>query len=64
MCRDKQNGKIMAMKILKKGVIVGKNAIAHTLSENRVLQMTKHPFLVVNKCYNIVNAVILFQSVY
>lgn len=45
MCRDKETGEIMAMKILKKDVIVAKDEIAHTLTENRVLQLTKHPFL-------------------
>lgn len=47
MCRDKLTGEVMAMKILKKDVIVAKDEIAHTLTENRVLQMAKHPFLTV-----------------
>ena len=38
----------MAMKILKKDVIVAKDEISHTLTENRVLQMTTHPFLTVS----------------
>lgn len=45
MCKDKSSGEIMAMKILKKDVIVAKDEISHTLTENRVLQMTTHPFL-------------------
>lgn len=45
MCREKDTKDIMAMKILKKDVIVAKDEIAHTLTENRVLQMTNHPFL-------------------
>ena len=45
MCREKGSGEILAMKILKKDVIVAKDEIAHTLTENRVLQTTKHPFL-------------------
>ena len=36
------------MKILKKDVIVAKDEISHTLTENRVLQMTTHPFLTVS----------------
>ena len=48
MCREKATGDIMAMKILKKDVIVAKDEIAHTLTENRVLQMTNHPFLTVS----------------
>ena len=47
MCKDKDTGEIMAMKILKKDVIVAKDEISHTLTENRVLQMTTHPFLTV-----------------
>lgn len=45
MCKEKATGEIMAMKILKKDVIVAKDEISHTLTENRVLQMTQHPFL-------------------
>ena len=48
MCKEKETGEIMAMKILKKDVIVAKDEIAHTLTENRVLQMTNHPFLTVS----------------
>lgn len=48
MCKDKETGDVMAMKILKKDVIVAKDEIAHTLTENRVLQMTNHPFLTVS----------------
>lgn len=45
LCREKTTREVMAMKILKKDVIVAKDEIAHTLTENRVLQLTKHPFL-------------------
>ena len=48
MCKDRETGEVMAMKILKKDVIVAKDEIAHTLTENRVLQMTNHPFLTVS----------------
>ena len=51
MCKEKATGDIMAMKILKKDVIVAKDEIAHTLTENRVLQMTNHPFLTVSWTY-------------
>ena len=51
MCKEKASGDIMAMKILKKDVIVAKDEIAHTLTENRVLQMTNHPFLTVTQIY-------------
>lgn len=48
LCQDKSTSEIFAMKILKKDVIVAKDEIAHTLTENRVLQSTKHPFLTVS----------------
>ena len=48
LCREKLTSEIFAMKILKKDVIVAKDEIAHTLTENRVLQSTKHPFLTVS----------------
>ena len=48
LCREKSTDEIFAMKILKKDVIVAKDEITHTLTENRVLQSTKHPFLTVS----------------
>ena len=48
LCREKNTNEIFAMKILKKDVIVAKDEIAHTLTENKVLQSTKHPFLTVS----------------
>lgn len=51
MCKEKATGDIYAMKILKKDVIVAKDEIAHTLTENRVLQMANHPFLTVSCFY-------------
>lgn len=56
LCREKDSGKLYAMKILKKNVIIQKDEVAHTLTENRVLRSTNHPFLTVicwcnfNKC--------------
>ena len=48
LCREKATQEICAMKILKKDVIVAKDEIAHTLTENRVLQSaSNHPFLTV-----------------
>ena len=52
LCREKATQEIFAMKILKKDVIVAKDEIAHTLTENRVLQMAKHPFLTVSEIIN------------
>ncbi|KAG1928732.1 RAC-beta serine/threonine-protein kinase [Pimephales promelas] len=45
LVKEKATGKYYAMKILKKDVIVAKDEVAHTLTENRVLQNSKHPFL-------------------
>ncbi|EDV19626.1 uncharacterized protein TRIADDRAFT_51134 [Trichoplax adhaerens] len=45
LAREKASGEIFAVKILKKEVIVAKDEVAHTLTENRVLQNCRHPFL-------------------
>ncbi|MBZ3888630.1 RAC-alpha serine/threonine-protein kinase [Sciurus carolinensis] len=45
LVKEKATGRCYAMKILKKEVIVAKDEVAHTLTENRVLQNSRHPFL-------------------
>uniref|UniRef100_A0A8C4RCH7 non-specific serine/threonine protein kinase n=1 Tax=Eptatretus burgeri TaxID=7764 RepID=A0A8C4RCH7_EPTBU len=45
LVKEKATGRYYAMKILKKEVIVAKDEVAHTLTENRVLQSCRHPFL-------------------
>jgi len=45
LCREKASSHLYAIKILKKTVIIAKDEVTHTLTENRVLQTTKHPFL-------------------
>ncbi|KAJ7373130.1 RAC-alpha serine/threonine-protein kinase [Desmophyllum pertusum] len=45
LARMKKTGEVVALKILKKEVIVAKDEVAHTLTENRVLKNTVHPFL-------------------
>ncbi|XP_071963659.1 RAC-alpha serine/threonine-protein kinase-like [Antedon mediterranea] len=45
LVREKASAEFYAIKILKKGVIVAKDEVAHTLTENRVLKSTRHPFL-------------------
>jgi serine/threonine protein kinase len=47
LCREKATSQLYAIKILKKSVIIAKDEVTHTLTENRVLQRTKHPFLTV-----------------
>ncbi|CAD7093396.1 unnamed protein product [Hermetia illucens] len=46
LCREKATAKLFAIKILKKEVIIQKDEVAHTLTENRVLRNTNHPFLI------------------
>lgn len=46
LCREKKSGQLYAIKVLKKEVIIKKEEVAHTLTENRVLRFTKHPFLI------------------
>ncbi|XP_065202032.1 RAC serine/threonine-protein kinase [Planococcus citri] len=46
LCREKATGHLYAIKILKKEVIIQKDEVAHTLTENRVLRTTSHPFLI------------------
>ncbi|KAL8610401.1 RAC-gamma serine/threonine-protein kinase [Nucella lapillus] len=45
LCKEKSTSHLYAIKILKKAVIIAKEEVAHTLTENRVLQNTNHPFL-------------------
>ncbi|EFN84927.1 RAC serine/threonine-protein kinase [Harpegnathos saltator] len=46
LCREKATGHLYAIKILRKEVIIRKDEVAHTLTENRVLRTTSHPFLI------------------
>ena len=48
LCREKATGRLYAIKILKKEVIIQKDEVTHTLTENRVLRTTSHPFLIVS----------------
>lgn len=48
LCREKATAKLYAIKILKKEVIIQKDEVAHTQTENRVLRTTSHPFLIVS----------------
>jgi len=43
--RKKDDGKIYAMKILKKTMIIARQQVDHTLSERKILQALQHPFL-------------------
>lgn len=48
LCREKKTAQLFAIKVLKKETIIAKDEVAHTLTENRVLRHTKHPFLIVS----------------
>ena len=48
LAREKSSGNIYAIKILSKNVILEKDEVEHTLTENRVLQRIDHPFLMVS----------------
>lgn len=50
LCREKPTGRLYAIKILKKEVIIQKDEVAHTQTESRVLRSTNHPFLTVKQC--------------
>jgi len=44
--RKKDDGKIYAMKILRKEAIIARNEVTHTKAEKRILQKVQHPFIV------------------
>lgn len=44
--RKRDTGKIYAMKVLKKQMLVAKKQVVHTKTERRVLELIDHPFLV------------------
>ena len=48
LCREKATGRLFAIKILKKEVIIQKDEVQHTQTESRVLRSTNHPFLTVS----------------
>jgi len=45
LAREKVSKMLYAVKILRKDVILAKDEVTHTLTENAVLQSTNHPFL-------------------
>lgn len=45
LAKEKGSGQLFAIKVLKKEVILEKEEVTHTLTENTVLQSTDHPFL-------------------
>jgi RAC serine/threonine-protein kinase len=46
LCREKSTKRLYAMKLLKKSLIIAKNEIVHTQTENKVMRSLKdHPFI-------------------
>jgi serine/threonine protein kinase len=43
--KKKTDGKVYAMKILKKAAIIARNQVEHTKAERKILQALQHPFL-------------------
>jgi len=44
--RKKDDGKIYAMKVLRKDAIIARKQVAHTKAEKSILQKIQHPFIV------------------
>lgn len=43
--KEIKSGNVYAIKLLRKDVVLAKDEVEHTLTENRVLKTAKHPFL-------------------
>lgn len=48
LCREKATAALYAIKMLRKDVVIEKDEVEHTLTENRVLRTMKHPFIIVS----------------
>lgn len=46
LVKKKDNQKLYALKILKKSEIVRRNQVEHTMTERRILENIRHPFIV------------------
>jgi serine/threonine protein kinase len=44
--RKKDDGKIYAMKVLRKEAIIARKQVAHTRAEKTILQKIQHPFII------------------
>ena len=49
LCKEKNTGETVLIKMLKKDVIGTEDGIVRILTENKLFQKTKHPFLLVCK---------------
>jgi hypothetical protein len=52
MCKEISTGEILAMKVLKKQVVIADDDCDSVLAENNALQRVKHPFLTVGHASN------------
>lgn len=50
LAKEKENGGMFALKIVKKDAIVAAGEVEHQMTQNAVLQNTKHPFLTNMMC--------------
>lgn len=62
LCREKSTETLYAIKMLKKDVVIQKDEVEHTLTENRVLRSTKHPFIIVSCIKIITKPLEMFQN--
>jgi len=46
LVKKKNTGQLYAMKVLKKAEIIRRNQVEHTMTERRILEKIKHPFIV------------------
>ena len=46
LVRKTDSGKLYAMKVLKKAEIIRRNQVEHTMTERRILENVRHPFVV------------------
>eukprot|EP01028_Stygiella_incarcerata_P013761 TRINITY_DN83_c0_g2_i1.p1 TRINITY_DN83_c0_g2~~TRINITY_DN83_c0_g2_i1.p1 ORF type:complete len:236 (-),score=63.20 TRINITY_DN83_c0_g2_i1:968-1675(-) len=44
--KKKDTGKIFAMKVLQKDVVIARNQLGHTMTERYILETIRHPFLI------------------
>ena len=46
LVKKNDHAELLAMKVLKKAEIVRRNQVEHTLTERRILENVRHPFIV------------------
>ena len=46
LVKKKDSGQLYAMKVLKKAEIIRRNQVEHTMTERRILENVRHPFIV------------------